>query len=76
MAVQVSCREIGIEGCDFETMGDEPQVLEEIVSHVRKAHGFNLPEDLRERSVTELPDPERMIWSRIQNPTTSPNQAA
>lgn len=76
MAIEVSCREIGIEDCDFKTMGEQPQVLEDIVSHVRKAHGFNLPEDVRERSLTELPDPERMIWSRIQNAAAPPNQVA
>lgn len=75
MLVEVSCREIGIEGCDFVASGEETQVLEDMVVHARQAHGFDIPEDVRERSMTDLQDPERMIWSRIQRAAKMPDQA-
>lgn len=76
MAVYVSCREVGIGGCEFETRGDEGEVLQNMIVHIRRSHGFDLPRDTDQTSMVDLPEPERMILSRIQRAVSLSDEAA
>ena len=45
MAVQISCSDLGIQGCNFSATGETPgQVIREVVEHVQAEHNINLPD--------------------------------
>jgi predicted small metal-binding protein len=45
MAVQVSCRQLGIQDCSFSASGATPgDVTREVVDHIRAQHGIDMPD--------------------------------
>lgn len=75
MSILVTCQQIWFEDCDFEARGTEPEVTSELIDHVRGVHGIQLPERIIGQPGAELPDPERMVWARIQNAVDEPLQS-
>ncbi len=72
MAIKVLCREVGFDDCAFEARGTRPEVTGQLLAHVRQKHGIELSENVRDQSEAELPEPERMIWARIQTAVSKP----
>ncbi len=58
MSIQLSCRDLGIQDCDWvatgETAGD---IVEQVVRHLRKEQNINLPdpEEILEGDFTQSP---------------------
>jgi predicted small metal-binding protein len=45
MAMQISCNELGIQGCNFVASGATPgEVIRKVVDHVRARHDVDLPD--------------------------------
>ncbi len=76
MTVYVSCRQVGIAGCEFETRGENGEVPEDMLVHIRRSHGFDLPRETDPTSMMDLPQPERMILSRILRAVSLPDEVA
>lgn len=66
--LEVSCRELNVEGCDFvATRNTADEVLQIAVEHLRDEHGFDLQlEDLQYPDEVDG-DAERMLLHRLRN---------
>ena len=63
--MNLSCQDIGIEGCEYVASGNG-QAVDEMVEHLRRQHGYHLSvADITPGRFEELQEPERMIAARL-----------
>jgi predicted small metal-binding protein len=65
VVMDLSCDDIGIANCDFAVQGGG-RVLDEMVEHLRKRHGYQLTvADVTTGEFEAMQQPERMIAARL-----------
>jgi predicted small metal-binding protein len=64
--MMLSCSDIGISGCEFNTRGYDGDALDGMLEHLRSRHGYRITrDDVDEKPNDRLEEPERMIAARL-----------
>ncbi len=57
MAIELTCDELGVKGCDLTAIGDTPgEIVRQVVEHLESEHGIDLPDVdaiLKETTIVE-----------------------